>query len=300
MTNGSKNVSIPSILLEDSSLSLLDRALLPLVASYSLQYGEILPGIEASKLSEILRIDIKEVLISLEHLKAINFIAEHIMVHAQKRQHFWQVGPHYIAALNGNYKPKQKTIHSILDLDLQTMTDLESEALIKLHTMGLSKEIWDDWYAEAKADDLQSQNFMHLFMERIQKELIKQKNSSPNQLAIHDSTRPNKEQFEMAQFFHKRWKELYAQHQEPNNIMLEAVNLKTLEEIKGITLQEIHASMEWLFSDHGKWYRPNIKNCIVFRKKFDYIQRQTQATSSQQSKVLPMGSNIFDMIDDEF
>jgi len=299
MTNVS-NILIPSILLEDTTLTLLDRSLLPLVAIHSLQYGEVLPGIEASKLSEVLRIDIKEVLVSLESLKMRAFVAEHIIHHNKKRQHFWQVGTNYIAALNGTYKPAQQQNNSILDLDLQAMTDLESEALIKLHTLGLSKEIWDDWFAQAKADDLESQNFMHSFMESVNKELIKHKKVSSNALSIHDSTRPSKEQFEMAQFFHQRWKEVYAQHQEPHNMMLEAVNLKTLVEIKGVSLHDIHACMEWLFSDHGKWYRPNVKNCIIFRKKFDYIQRQTQAASSQQGTTLPMGSNIFDMIDDEY
>lgn len=299
MTNVS-NIPFPSLILEDISLTLLERSLLPLVALHSLQYGEILPGIEASKLSEILRIDIKEVLVSLESLKMRLFVAEHIIHHNKKRQHFWQVGSNYIAALNGTYKPQQQQNNSILDLDLQAITDLESEALIKLHTLGLSKEIWDDWFAQAKADDLESQNFMHNFMERVNKELMQHKKSSGTSLTIHDSTRPNKEQFEMAQFFHKRWKEVFPQHQEPHNMMLEAVNLKTLEEIKGISLHDIHICMEWLFSDHGKWYRPNVKNCIIFRKKFDYIQRQALAASSQQGKTLPVGSNIFDMIDDEY
>ena len=299
MTNAS-NVPIPTIILEDGSLTLLERSILPLVAMHSLQYGEILPGVEASKLSELLRIDIKEVLISLEVLKAKAFVAEHIMIHQQKRLHFWQVGVHYIAALNGTYKPQTERSSSILDLDLQTITDLESEALIKLHTLGLSKEIWDDWYAQSKADDLISQNFMHNFMERVDKELKSKKTTHNSALTIHDSTRPNKEQFDMALYFHKRWKEVFPQHQEPHNMMLEAVNLKTLEEIKGISLHDIHIAIEWLFSEHGKWYRPNIKNCIVFRKKFDYIQRQAQTASSQQSPTLPVGGNIFDMIDDEF
>ncbi len=299
MTNAS-NIPLPAIILEDSSLTLLERSILPLVAMYSLQYGEVLPGIEASKLAEQLRIDTKEVLVALEALKFKSFVAENIMMHQQKRLHFWQVGHNYIAALNGSYKPQKAASHSILDLDLQAITDLESEALIKLHTLGLSKEIWDDWYAEAKADDLQSQNFMHNFMERVNKELKNKRPSQTQALTIHDSTRPNKDQFELAQFFHKRWKEHYPQHQEPHNMMLEAVNLKTLEEIKGISLHDIHLAMEWLFSDHGKWYRPNVKNCIIFRKKFDYIQRQTQSTSSQKSPTLPVGSNIFDMIDDEY
>jgi hypothetical protein len=293
------NVSIPSILLEDISLTLLDRSILPVVAMHSLQYGELLPGIEASKLSELLRIDINEILISLKSLTARGFINEHIISHNQKRQHFWQVGSNYIAALNGYYKPQAQQKNSILDLDLQAITDLESEALIKLHTLGLSKEIWDDWYAEAKANDLESQNFMHSFMETVNKKLITHKKSS-NALSIHDSTRPNNDQFELAQFFHSKWKELYPQHQEPHNMMLEAVNLKTLEEIKGVSLSDIHMSMEWLFSTHGKWYRPNIKNCILFRKKFDYIQRQAQASSSQQAVRIPDGKTIFDMIDDEF
>lgn len=299
MTNVS-NIPLPSLIFEDVSLTLLERALLPLVALHSLQYGEVLPGIEASKLCDILRIDIKEILVSLESLKSRAFVAEHIIHHNHKRQHFWQVGTNYISALNGTYKPQQQQNNSILDLDLQAITDLESEALIKLHTLGLSKEIWDDWFAEAKADDLESQNFMHNFMERVNKELKKHKGTSASALTIHDSTRPNKEQFEMAQFFHKRWKEVYPQHQEPHNMMLEAVNLKTLEEIKGISLHDIHICIEWLFSDHGKWYRSNIKNCIIFRKKFDYIQRQALAASSQQGKTLPVGSNIFDMIDDEY
>ena len=118
-------------------------------------------------------------------------------------------------------------------------------------------------------------------------------------LAIHDSTRPNAQQFELAQYFHTKWKEIYPQHQEPDNMMLEAVNLKTIEEVKGVSLDTIHKAMEWIFSDSGKWYRSNVKNCITFRKKFDYIHRQTNSVSSKEN-ILPAGANIFDMIDKEF
>lgn len=293
-------VPIPTLILEDSSLTLLDRSVLPLVAMHSLQYGEILPGVEAAKIADLLRIDVKEVLMSLENLKIKGFAQEHIMHQGQKRLHFWQVGLNYIAALNGTYKPQQQQQNSILDLDLQAMTDLESEALIKLHTLGLSKEVWEDWYAKARADDLQSQNFMHSFMEHVNAELTRLKRQGKgSSLSIHDSTRPNPQQFELAQYFHQKWKEVYPQHQEPHNMMLEAVNLKTLEEIKGVSLDTIHKAIEWLFSDSGKWFRPNIKNCIQFRKKFDYIARQATAASSKQNP-LPMGANIFDMIDEEY
>lgn len=293
----SNTFSYPSLIIEDERFSLVERVVLPMVAHFSLQYGELKEGKTALEMARILRLDVNEVLTALHTLRARQLVQEHHQKLSGERVISWQVGSAFIKALNGIYEPQKSLKRSILDLDLAEITDLESEAFIKLHTLGLGRDVWDTWYAHARAEDVSAQNFMHEFMQYIQKTLHSTKRHTG--LVMHDSTKATPQEFALAQEFHAMWRSVYPQHQEPHNMMLEAVNIKTLHEIKGFSLEAIKEAMQWLFSDVGKWFRPNVKSAVVFRQKFDFIHRHVMAHKGQSSPLTP-GMNVFDLIDEHF
>lgn len=290
-------IPLPVFLIDREDLSLLERALLPLIIRHSYRWGDKSAPLSGSFLASHLRHSPREVIEALDALVAKNILKTIRQKTENGVMVLYQLSPLEVEsqAIVPALTPTQYTDGNYyLNLSNEAFEELHAYALEACDRLGLRREVFEDFNLYQRSQNRRSFDWAAEFERWIRKEAA---SSTPALASVHEmeENKPTSEEFEMAQYFIRRLASIDPQFEEPFNVMSWAYQIKLLIETSGYTLLDIKAGIDWLFSAKGDWFRPNVPDAYHLRKHFKRIIGHTRSFRDGAPR-LPDGVNIFDII----
>lgn len=290
-------ITIPSFFIDRNDLTLLERALLPLIIRHGIVWGDKPKALSGSFLAEHLRHSPKEVVEALDAL-----VAKKILKTIREKNPNGVMILYVLEPLQeSNTNPSLSLAASqytdsnyYLNLSNDFFEELHAYALEVCDREGLRRELFDDFNLYQRSQNRRSFDWFAEFERWIRREV------SSNTPAIATSTnieetKPSTQEFEMAQYFIRRLSSIDPQFEEPFDVMSWAAQIKLLSDTGGYSLLEIKSGIDWLFSAKGDWFRPNVPDAYHLRKHFKRLISHTRSFRDGETR-LPDGINIFDII----
>lgn len=288
-------ITFPLSLIDRDDLSLLERALLPLIVRHSLVWGDKSKALSASFLAERLRHSTREVVEALDAL-----VAKKILKTIREKTSDGVMIRYVLEPLqstsefpSGSILPAQYTDNNYyLNLSNEACEELHAYALEVCDREGLRRELFDDFNLYQRTQNRRSFDWFAEFERWIRREVALQ---APALIQSTEEQKPSSEEFEMAQYFIRRLVSIDPQFEEPFDVMSWARQIHYLIETGGYSLLDVKSGIDWLFSAKGDWFRPNVPDAYHLRKYFKRIIAHTRSFREGSVK-LPDGINIFDII----
>lgn len=286
-------ISIPLALIDREDLSLLERALLPLIVRHTLTWGDKPGDIEAPRLAQMLRHTPRETVEALDSLVKKGILKtirrktpEGVMIRYSLAPHSEPVS---VPAATAEY-----TDHSYyLNLTNSAFEELHVFALETLDREGLRREIFDDFNLYQRTQNRRSFDWFAEFERWVRKELSSNAPAVVCESALQES-KPNGEEFEAARYFIAQLAAIDPQFEPPFDVMSWAKQIKLLIDTGGYTVLDVKAAIDWLFSAKGDWFRPNVPDAYHLRKHFKRLISHTRSFRDGKSR-LPDGIDLFDL-----
>ena len=290
-------ITIPIALIDREDLSLLERALIPLIIRHGFTWGEKSKPLSASFLAEHLRHSPKEVVQALDALTAKKILKTIREKTADGVMIIYVLEPIQTlqtSAASVSIATQYSDSNYYLNLSKEAFQELHVYALEACDREGLRRELFDDFNLYQRSENRRSFDWHAEFERWIRRSLASNVPAlaTPSQL---EESRPQPEQFEMAQYFIRRLASVDPQFEEPFDVMSWARQIQYLIQTDNYTLLDIKSGIDWLFSAKGDWFRPNVPDAFHLRKHFKRIIAQTRSFRDGATK-LPDGINIFDII----
>ncbi len=290
-------ITLPISLIDREDLTLLERALLPLIVRHSFSWGEKSKPLSASFLAQSLRHSTPEVVHALDALVAKKILktirektAEGVMIlYVMEPIQTLQSS----AVLVANTTQYSDNNH-YLNLSNEAFQELHVYALEACDREGLRRELFDDFNLYHRSENRRSFDWHAEFERWIRRSLSSNVPALASASQIEES-KPSSEQFEMAQYFIRRLASVDPQFEEPFDVMSWARQIQYLIQTDNYTLLDIKSGIDWLFSAKGDWFRPNVPDAFHLRKHFKRLIAHTRSFRDGAAK-LPDGINIFDII----
>jgi hypothetical protein len=181
-----------------------------------------------------------------------------------------------------------------LNLSNEAFQELHIYALEACDREGLRRELFDDFNLYQRSENRRSFDWNAEFERWIRRSLSSNAPALASACELEES-KPEQDQFEMAQYFIRRLASVDPQFEEPFDVMSWARQIQYLIQTDNYTLLDIKSGIDWLFSAKGDWFRPNVPDAFHLRKHFKRIIAQTRSFRDGATK-LPDGINIFDII----
>ena len=289
-------IPIPISLIDRQDLSLLERALLPLIVRHGMIWGDKPKPLAASVLAELLRHSPREVVEALDALVAKKILkttrektANGVMI----LYCLEPVSPQQAAV--SAFTPSEYTDSNYyLNLPNETLEELHAYALEVCDREGLRRELFDDFNLYQRSQNRRSFDWFAEFERWIRRELSSNAPILATAAEVEES-KPSNGEFEMAQYFIRRLASIDPQFQEPFDVMSWAAQIKIIIDTGGYSLLDIKSGIDWLFSAKGDWFRPNVPDAYHLRKHFKRLISNTRSFRDGETR-LPDGINIFDII----
>ncbi|MDP3119233.1 MAG: hypothetical protein Q8N01_02285 [Sulfuricurvum sp.] len=290
-------ITLPISLIDREDLSLLERALLPLIVRHGFTWGEKFKPLSASLLAEHLRHSTKEVVHALDALtakKILKTIREKTSDGVMILYVLEPIQTLQSSAISTNLATQYSDSNHYLNLSNEAFQELHVYALEACDREGLRRELFDDFNLYQRSENRRSFDWYAEFERWIRRSLSSNAPAlaTPSQL---EESKPSGEQFEMAQYFIRRLSSVDPQFEEPFDVMSWARQIQYLIQSENYTLLDVKAGIDWLFSAKGDWFRPNVPDAFHLRKHFKRIIGHTRSFRDGAAK-LPDGINIFDII----
>lgn len=290
-------IPLPVSLIDREDLSLLERALLPLIIRHSYRWGDRSEPLSGSFLASHLRHSPREVIEALDALVAKKILKTIRQKSDNGVMLLYTLAPLEIVApvpipavapsqyTDGNY---------YLNLSNEAFEELHAYAFEACDRLGLRRDVFEDFNLYQRSQNRRSFDWFAEFERWIRKEAA---SSAPALASAQDmdEAKPTSEEFEMAQYFIRRLASIDPQFEEPFNVMSWAAQIKLLIDTGGYSLLDIKSGIDWLFSAKGDWFRPNVPDAYHLRKHFKRIIGHTRSFRDGAPR-LPDGVNIFDII----
>jgi len=290
-------IPIPSSLIDRDDLTLLERALLPLIVRHSFVWGAFPKALSASFLAELLRHSSREVVEALDSLVVKRILKTTREKTADGVMILYRLEP----IMASQTLPETALIATqytdsnyYLNLSNETFEELHSYALEVCDREGLRREIFDDFNFHQRSQNRRSFDWYAEFEKWVRKEIS---NNAPilASAAQLEENKPTTQEFEMAQYFIRRLASIDPQFEEPFDVMSWAKQIQILIESQGYSVLDVKAVIDWLFSAKGDWFRPNVPDAYHLRKHFKRLIAHTRSFREGTTR-LPDGVNIFDII----
>ncbi|MDP1783971.1 MAG: hypothetical protein Q8K81_00945 [Sulfuricurvum sp.] len=290
-------ITIPVSLIDRDDLTLLERALLPLIVRHGFHWGEKPTPLSASLLANHLRHSSKEVVHALDALVAKKILktirektADGVMIlYVLEPIQNIQNTPASVAIAT-----QYSDSNYYLNLSSETFQELHVYALEACDREGVRRELFDDFNFYQRSENRRSFDWHAEFERWIRRSLSSSAPALATSSQIEES-KPSGEQFEMAQYFIRRLASVDPQFEEPFDVMSWARQIQYLIQSENYTLLDIKSGIDWLFSAKGDWFRPNVPDAYHLRKHFKRLIAHTRSFRDGAQK-LPDGINIFDII----
>lgn len=288
-------ITIPSSLVERDDLSLLERALIPLIASLTQRWGEAPAEIEASVLAEKLRHSPREVVSALDALTS-----KKILVSARRKTPEGMMVRYRLAPLetvsetviSAAVPTEYIDSNHYLNLSNERFEDLHAYAIELCDREGVRRDVFEDFNLYQRSQNRRSFDW-HAEFERWMRRESAGSVPAASSSQIEES-KPTSEIFELTQYFIRRLASIDPQFQEPFDVMSWAKQIQLLIEAYGYTLLDIKGAVDWLFSAKGEWFRPNVPDAYHLRKHFKRIVSHTRSHRDGKTR-LPDNIDLFDL-----
>lgn len=288
-------ITLPETLVDRDDLSLMERALIPLIARHTQQWGDKPGDIDASTLAQSLRHSPREV------IEALDNMVKKGLLKTIRRKSGQGVMIRYTFAPIETAKPVALSVSAAQYSDSNYYLNLTNEAFEELHTFalelcdreGLRREIFEDFNLYQRSQNRRSFDWCAEFERWVRKEIASNAPviASAQELA---EAKPTTEEFEMAQYFIRHLASIDPQFEEPFNVMSWAAQIRLLIDTGGYTLLDIKSVIDWLFSAKGDWFRPNVPDAYHLRKHFKRLIAHTRSFRDGKPR-LPDGIDLFDL-----
>jgi hypothetical protein len=288
-------ITLPESLIDREDLSLMERALLPLIARHTQQWGDKPGDIDAPTLAQTLRHSPREV------IEALDGMVKKGLLKTIRRKSDQGVMIRYTFAPIETAKPAALSLSASEYSDSNYYLNLTNEAFEELHAFalelcdreGLRREIFEDFNLYQRSQNRRSFDWYAEFERWVRKEIASNAPviASAQELA---EAKPTTEEFEMAQYFIRHLASIDPQFEEPFNVMSWAAQIRLLIDTGGYTLLDIKSVIDWLFSAKGDWFRPNVPDAYHLRKHFKRLIAYTRSFRDGKPR-LPDGIDLFDL-----
>lgn len=290
-------ITVPVALIDREDLSLLERALIPLIVRHSFTWGEKSKPLSASFLAEHLRHSAKEVVHALDSLtskKILKTIREKTADGVMILYALEPIQTLQSSAVSVSIATQYSDSNHYLNLSNEAFQELHVYALQACDREGLRRELFDDFNLYQRSENRRSFDWYAEFERWIRRSLSSNAPAlaTPSQL---EESKPAHEEFEMAQYFIRRLASVDPQFEEPFDVMSWARQIQYLIQTDNYTLLDIKSGIDWLFSAKGDWFRPNVPDAFHLRKHFKRIIGHNRSFRDGEVK-LPDGVSIFDII----
>lgn len=289
-------ITLPITLIDRDDLSLMERALIPLIVRHTQQWGDKPKDIDASTLAQALRHSPREV------IEALDAMVKKGILKTLRRKTPQGVMIYYTVAPVDTIAPAALALTATeycdsnyyLNLSNETYSELYAYALELCDREGLRRELFEDFNLYQRSQNRRSFDWCAEFERWVRREIASNAPvlASEQELA---ETKPTMEEFEMAQYFIRRLSSIDQQFKAPENVQSWAKQIKILLDTEGYTLLDVKAAIDWLFSAKGDWFRPNVPDAYHLRKHFKRLISHTRSFRESKPR-LPDGVNIFDII----
>jgi len=290
-------ITLPLSFIDRDDLTLLQRALLPLIVRHSLVWGEKPKSLSAPFYSEILRHSVRETVSALDDLTAKNFL---VMVHQKTPEGVMRL--YSLAPLASHPSSTQMALSTqysdnnyYINLSNEAMENLHAYAIEACDREGISHSAFDDFNLHHRSQNRRSFDWNAEFEKWLRQKIGQ---NSPILLPATTQDRPSQEHIEMTHYFIRKLSSIDPQFQEPNTekaLMSWIRQIQHLDEVQGYSILEIKSGIDWLFSARGDWFRPNVPDAFHLSKHFKRIISNTRSFRDGETR-LPDGVNIFDII----
>lgn len=288
-------ITFPRALIDREDLSLLERALLPLIARHTQKWGDKPGEVEASLLAAALRHSAREVVEALDSL-----VKKGILVSARRKTPEGMMVRYAFAPLQTLAAPLPSAAPAeyidanyYLNLSNDAFEDLHAFALELCEREGVRREVFDDFNLYQRSQNRRSFDWCAEFERWVRKEIASNAPALVGAQGLSEA-KPAPEEFEMAQYFIRRLASIDPQFEEPFDVMSWAKQIKTLIDVHGYTLLEIKGVIDWLFSAKGDWFRPNVPDAYHLRKHFKRLVGYTRSYRDGKPR-LPDDVDLFDL-----
>lgn len=287
-------ITLPSEFIDRSDLSLMERALLPLIVRHTTRWGEKPASVSAPFLAEILRHSPREVIEALDALVKKNLL--------KTTREKTPEGVMILYTLSPVPKTSVPTVTSgeytdntyYLNLPNSAFEELHAYALELCDREGLRRDLFEDFNLYQRSQNRRSFDWFSEFERWVRKEIASKTPGTLSAAALEEA-RPSSAEFETAQYFIHRLASIDPQFEEPFDVMSWAAQIKLIIDTGGYNISDVRSVIDWLFSAKGDWFRPNVPDAYHLRKHFKKLIAHTRSFRDGVTK-LPDGINIFDII----
>lgn len=288
-------ITLPASLIDREDLSLMERALLPLIARHTQQWGDKPGDIDASTLAQSLRHSPREVIEALDGL-----VKKHILKTIRRKTNqgvmiYYTFAPvnHLSPAAVALTATEYSDSNYFLNLSNETYEELHVFALELCDREGLRRELFEDFNLYQRSKNNRSFDWCAEFERWVRKEISSNAPVLASEQALIEA-KPTTEEFEMAQYFIRHLAAIDPQFQEPFDVMSWAKQIKLLLDTGGYTVLDVKSTIDWLFSVKGDWFRPNVPDAYHLRKHFKRLIAHTRSFRDGKPR-LPDGIDLFDL-----
>ncbi|MBD3809418.1 MAG: hypothetical protein IE884_02700 [Sulfuricurvum sp.] len=288
-------ITIPTSLIDRDDLSLMERALIPLIARHTQKWGDKPTDIDASTLAQSLRHTPREV------IEALDTMVKKGILKTIRRKTAQGVMIYYTFAPIETITPMASTLTAAEYTDSSYFLNINNDAFEELHAFalelcdreGLRRDLFDDFTLYQRSKNNRSFDWCAEFERWVRREsasntALVTRNQAPSDV------KPSTEEFEMAQYFIRHLASIDPQFKEPFDVMSWAKQIQILIETGGYTLLDVKAVIDWLFSAKGDWFRPNVPDAYHLRKHFKRLIAHTRSFRDGKPR-LPDGIDLFDL-----
>lgn len=288
-------ITLPSALIDRDDLSIMERALLPLIARYTQQWGDKPLDIDASTLAQALRHAPREVIEALDSMVKKGILKTLRRKSAQGMMIYYTFAP--VSVLTSAIVSLNATEYSdssyFLNLSNEIHEELHAFALELCDREGLRRELFEDFTLYQRSKNNRSFDWCAEFERWVRRETASNAPVIASAQALAEA-KPTTEEFEMAQYFIRHLSSIDPQFEEPFDVMSWAAQIKLLIDTGGYSLLDIKSAIDWLFSAKGDWFRPNVPDAYHLRKHFKRLISHTRSFRDGKPR-LPDGIDLFDL-----
>lgn len=292
-------VLIPEFLIDHRGLNIYERALIPIIIRYTVQWGNSSKGVSLDRIAAAVELDFKQTLSVLDLLIEKGIVERRQTQEEGQRIILFVLSRRVIEQQHIPVTEKSLSLPDttndpwyFLNMPNVQYAELKAYAMTLLTQLVLPETVFVDFELYQRSQNRKSHDWHAEFQRWALREQRKQEQN--RHVASYDeSFKPTPEQFQLTQYFIAKLQAIDPQFQEPTDWSW-AQQMKLLVEEEGYGAEEIKKAIDWLFSAKGDWYRPNVPDVVSLRKKFTYIISHVRSYRSTKQQV-PVDVDIFDM-----
>lgn len=300
---------IPNELILRADLTLIERAIIPVVIAKTCGWARRTNGVSMPEILSVIGGDMRQLRDGLKLLEEKGILqsnrfrdnGESVVLYGLHASLVEHVNSSAAGTMPVPASPAPAALSNyFIDMPRKTYTELKQDALDFMVKAGYSDpaSIFVDYEDECRSGNPRSMDWKAHFRVWLRRKAFRKSDRPVDSkyIALPDSMKPDAEQFRAAEYFHHKHKQINKAHAEPGNMQYEGYQIKLIVDTTNFELQDVINAIDWLFSRHGDWYRPNVTDCEKLREKMEYISGHLASYADAPSLVTESG-NILDMLE---